>query len=144
MHEMILAMPNGYDTQIGLAGSVLSGGQRQRVGLARAMYGNPKLVVLDEPNASLDAEGELSLLRAMAYLKQTGVTTVVITHKINLLANVDKLLVMQNGLVAMFGPREAVLQQLMQNQQQAVQAQSQAAAPAQAVAAQSDKEVPHG
>jgi ABC-type protease/lipase transport system fused ATPase/permease subunit len=104
-------------------------------------------VVLDEPNASLDAEGEMSLLRAMAYLKQVKVTTVVITHKINLLANVDKLLVMQNGTVAMFGPRDAVLQQLMQNQQQqTVQAQP----PAEetqtptAVAAQTDPEVANG
>jgi PrtD family type I secretion system ABC transporter len=142
MHEMILAMPNGYDTQIGMAGGVLSGGQRQRVGLARAMYGNPKLVVLDEPNASLDADGEVSLLRSMGYLKQTGVTTVVITHKINLLANVDKLLVMQNGTVALFGPRDAVLQQLMQNQQQAVQAQAAQAQPP--VAAQANQEVTHG
>lgn len=142
MHDMILTMPNGYDTQIGMAGGVLSGGQRQRIGLARAMYGNPKLVVLDEPNASLDAEGEASLLRAMAYLKQTGVTTVVITHKINLLANVDKLLVMQNGTVAMFGPRDAVLQKLMESQQQAIQAQTAAAQPP--VAKQTNQEVAHG
>lgn len=142
MHEMILTMPNGYDTQIGMAGGVLSGGQRQRVGLARAMYGNPKLVVLDEPNASLDADGEVSLLRAMGYLKQTGVTTVVITHKINLLANVDKLLVMQNGAVALFGPRDAVLQKLMENQQQAVQAQAAQTQPP--VAAQANQEVARG
>jgi ABC-type protease/lipase transport system fused ATPase/permease subunit len=117
LHGMILNMPKGYDTYIGDNGAVLSGGQRQRIGLARALYGDPKLVVLDEPNASLDDEGERALLQAMAYLKQLGTTVVVITHKVSLLAGVDKLLVMQDGALAVFGPREGVLQHLLQQQQ---------------------------
>ena len=110
-------MPKGYDTYIGDNGAVLSGGQRQRIGLARAMYGDPKLIVLDEPNASLDSEGELALLQAMAYLKQLGTTLVIITHKVSLLSNVDKLLVMQDGALAVFGPRDGVMQHLLQQQQ---------------------------
>ncbi len=118
LHSMILNMPNGYDTYIGDNGAVLSGGQRQRIGLARALYGDPKLVVLDEPNASLDEEGERALLQAMAYLKQLGTTVAIITHKVSLLANVDKLLVMHDGALAVFGPREGVLQHLLQQQQE--------------------------
>ncbi len=141
LHGMILQMPKGYDTYIGEGGSVLSGGQRQRIGLARALYGDPKLVVLDEPNASLDSDGELALLQAMAYMKQMGTTVVVITHKVSLLANVDKLLVMQDGALALFGPREGVLQHLLQQQQAqqaaAQQAAQQAAQPAQAIEEQS-------
>ena len=128
VHDMVLRMPDGYDTQIGEGGAVLSGGQRQRIGLARALFGNPKLVVLDEPNASLDDAGELALLQAMAYLKQLGSTVVVVTHKVSLLANVDKLLVMQDGALALFGPREAVLAHLIQRQQEAQQ-QGQGEAP---------------
>lgn len=125
LHEMILRMPKGYDTYIGESGAVLSGGQRQRIGLARALYGDPKLVVLDEPNASLDNDGELALLQAMAYMKQLGTTVVVITHKVSLLSNVDKLLVMQDGALAVFGPRDGVLQHLAQQQQQAAAAAQQ-------------------
>jgi len=125
LHEMILRMPKGYDTYIGEQGAVLSGGQRQRIGLARALYGDPKLVVLDEPNASLDTEGEQALLMAMAYLKRMGTTVVVITHKVSLLSNVDKLLVMQDGALAVFGPRDGVLQHLAQQQQKAAAAQQQ-------------------
>ncbi|MDD5104208.1 MAG: type I secretion system permease/ATPase [Desulfuromonadaceae bacterium] len=128
LHEMILKMPKGYDTYIGDNGAVLSGGQRQRIGLARALYGDPKLVVLDEPNASLDNEGEAALLQAMAYLKQMGTTVVVITHKVSLLSNVDKLLVLQDGALAVFGPRDGVLQHLVQQQQKQQQAQQQTAA----------------
>jgi PrtD family type I secretion system ABC transporter len=131
LHEMILHMPRGYDTNIGESGAVLSGGQRQRIGLARALYGTPKLVVLDEPNASLDSDGELALLQAMAYMKQLGTTVVIITHKVSLLSNVDKLLVMQDGTLAVFGPREGVLQHLLQQQQQAQQQQAQQQAAAQ-------------
>jgi len=122
---MILNMPKGYDTYIGDNGAVLSGGQRQRIGLARALYGDPKLVVLDEPNASLDEEGERALLQAMAHLKQLGTTVVVITHKVSLLAGVDKLLVMQDGALAVFGPREGVLQHLLQQQQKQQKQQKQ-------------------
>jgi PrtD family type I secretion system ABC transporter len=125
LHEMILNMPKGYDTYIGNNGMVLSGGQRQRIGLARAMYGDPKLIVLDEPNASLDNEGELALLQAMGYLKQMGTTVVVITHKVSLLSNVDKLLLMSDGAMAMFGPREGVMKQLLEQQQKQLQQQQQ-------------------
>ena len=126
LHEMILKMPKGYDTFIGDQGAVLSGGQRQRIGLARAMYGDPKLVVLDEPNASLDNDGETALLMAMAHLKKMGTTVIIITHKVSLLSNVDKLLVMQDGAIAGFGPRDAVLQSLAEHQQKARQALQQA------------------
>jgi PrtD family type I secretion system ABC transporter len=118
LHDMILRMPKGYDTYIGDNGEVLSGGQRQRIGLARALYGEPKLVVLDEPNASLDMEGEQALLQAIANLKLMGVTVIVITHKISLLTCVDKLLVVHDGVTVAFGPRAEVLQNLLQQQQQ--------------------------
>lgn len=137
LHEMILRMPKGYDTYIGEQGTVLSGGQRQRIGLARALYGDPKIIVLDEPNASLDAEGEQALLMAMAYMKRLGTTVVVITHKVSLLSNVDKLAVLQDGALAIFGPRDGVLQHLSQQQQQA---QQQAVAAQQKVAQQTDQQ----
>ena len=114
MHEIILRMPNGYDTQIGEGGMILSGGQRQRLGLARALYGNPKVLVLDEPNSSLDTAGEMALVEALLHLKRTGKTTIIITHNPNFLQHVDKLLVMQNGEAAAFGPKELVLAQIPQ------------------------------
>jgi PrtD family type I secretion system ABC transporter len=117
LHELILQMPKGYDTYIGENGAVLSGGQRQRIGLARALYGDPKLVILDEPNASLDSDGEDALLQAMAQLKQMGTTLVMITHKVSLLSNVEKLLVLRDGAVAAFGPQQAVMQQLAEQRQ---------------------------
>jgi ATP-binding cassette subfamily C protein EexD len=109
MHDMILHMPNGYDAQIGDGGVTLSGGQRQRIGLARALYGSPRFVVLDEPNANLDADGEVALNIALAELKTSRTTTVIISHKISLLAMVDKLLVLKDGAQLMYGPRDAVL-----------------------------------
>lgn len=130
LHEIILTMPKGYDTYIGDQGAVLSGGQRQRIGLARALYGDPKLVVLDEPNASLDTEGELALLQAMAHLKRMGTTLVVITHKVSLLA-VDKLLIIKEGALVALGPRDSILQQLQQQQQQQLQQQQQPQPPGQ-------------
>jgi len=117
VHEMILALPNGYDTDIGEAGRNLSGGQRQRVGLARALYGDPKLVILDEPNSNLDDAGEAALMNALAQLRNRKVTTIMVTHKVSMLAAVNKILVLAAGQVAMFGPRDEVLGRLMQQRQ---------------------------
>lgn len=119
LHELILQMPNGYDTQIGEGGTVLSGGQRQRIGFARALYGNPKILILDEPNASLDTAGEQALVNAMAHLKREGTTTIFITHNPHFINNVSKLLVMQNGALAAFGPKDWVMAQLNKATQQA-------------------------
>ena len=112
VHEMILQLPQGYDTVIGGAGGVLSGGQRQRIGLARAVYGSPKLMVLDEPNSNLDDQGEKELVEAINRIKQMGCTVVVITHRTMVLQCVDKILVMKAGLAAAFGPKDQVLASL--------------------------------
>jgi ATP-binding cassette subfamily C protein EexD len=113
VHEMVLQLPQGYDTVIGGAGGVLSGGQRQRIGLARAGYGSPKLMVLDEPNSNLDDQGEKELVEAINRIKQMGCTVIVITHRTMVLQCVDKILVMKDGLAAAFGPRDPVLASLM-------------------------------
>jgi len=107
-HETILALPEGYDTPVGDAGAALSGGQRQRIALARALYGEPRLVVLDEPDASLDSAGEAALRAALAELKARGVTIVLITHNPALTSSLDKLLVLRAGALDMFGPSAAV------------------------------------
>ena len=112
MHEMILRLPEGYDTLIGEGGGNLSGGQRQGIGLARALFGQPKLVVLDEPNSNLDAEGEQALIRMMQKLKSGGTTLVVIAHRPNILGQVDKVMFLRNGRVEAFGPRQEVMQRL--------------------------------
>lgn len=109
IHEMILRFPRGYNTQIGEAGGILSGGQRQRLGLARAMYGNPALLVLDEPNANLDDAGERSLLEAVNDLRKAGKTVILITHRPSVLAVADLLAVMQQGKIVHCGPRDEVL-----------------------------------
>ncbi len=112
VHEMILQLPQGYDTVIGGAGGVLSGGQRQRIGLARAVYGNPRLLVLDEPNSNLDDQGEKELVEAIERVKAQGSTVIIITHRKMVLACVDKILVMKEGLAVGYGPKDEVLASL--------------------------------
>lgn len=112
VHELILQLPNAYDTVIGPSGGALSGGQRQRIGLARALYENPSLIVLDEPNSNLDEAGEVALYKALQLLKEQGKTVLIISHRPGILAQVDKILVMLGGAVAMFGDRQQVLAKL--------------------------------
>jgi ATP-binding cassette subfamily C exporter for protease/lipase len=109
LHDMILRFPKGYDTPIGEAGSLLSGGQRQRIGLARAIYGNPRLVVLDEPNANLDDAGEAALFKTIQQLKAKGSTVFLITHRPGAISVADRLLILRDGQVMADGPRDAVI-----------------------------------
>ena len=109
VHEMILRLPEGYDTPIGTAGTVLSGGQRQRIGLARAIYDNPVFVVLDEPNSNLDEQGELALLKTVEELKKSGTTVVIITHRPNILKVTNKILIMNTGKVERYASTEEIL-----------------------------------
>lgn len=113
VHELILRMPKGYDTDVGEGGVVLSAGQRQRIGLARSMVGDPAFMVLDEPNASLDAEGEEALMRAIEAMKAKGSTIVVISHKPGIFRAADKLLVLRDGRIDLFGPKDQVMARLM-------------------------------
>ncbi|WP_178861462.1 type I secretion system permease/ATPase [Thiomicrorhabdus cannonii] len=116
VHEMILRLPNGYDTVLlGNAGG-LSGGQRQRIGLARALYDGPKLIILDEPNSNLDDQGEKALGEALDHLKQAGITAVLISHRKQILKHVDKVLLMAQGQLRGFGPRDDVLSALQNGQ----------------------------
>ena len=143
VHTMVLGLSKGYDTQIGEHGAALSGGQRQRIGLARALYGDPRLVVLDEPNSNLDEEGEQQLARAVLNLKQRKATVVLVTHKPSILNIVDNIIVMQEGQIALSGPRQAVLEKLaaMRHQQeQAAQARVQQEKLAQQQALQKQQE----
>jgi PrtD family type I secretion system ABC transporter len=111
-HEMILGLPKGYDTEIGDYGHSLSGGQSQRIGIARALYGDPRFVLLDEPNSNLDSVGEDALLVTLAVLKKEGVTVVIVAHRPSILQNVDKMLVLRaGGTVDIFGARADVMQQ---------------------------------
>jgi len=109
IHEMILRLPDGYETDIGPGGATLSGGQRQRIGLARAMYGDPNLIVLDEPNANLDEAGQAALVDTIKSIKERGATLVLVTHSAAMLRQADKLLILAEGRVKQFGPRDAVL-----------------------------------
>jgi ATP-binding cassette subfamily C exporter for protease/lipase len=118
---MILRFPKGYDTPMGEAGGLLSGGQRQRIALARAVYGEPALIVLDEPNANLDDEGEAALVRAVQSLKAKGKTVVLISHRPNILSVADRLLILHEGIVQASGPRDGVLAAL-QKQRDAAKA----------------------
>ena len=117
LHELIMSMPQSYNSPIGRDGTMLSGGQRQRVGLARALYGKPVFVVLDEPNSSLDEAGDAALAGAIAALKQLGTTFVVMTHRSSILSVADKILLMREGAQQAFGPRDEVLAALQQKAQ---------------------------
>ena len=123
LHELIMSLPQGYDSPVGRDGAMLSGGQRQRVGLARAIYGDPVFVVLDEPNSSLDEEGDAALANAIQVMKSRGTTFVVMTHRTSVLAVADKMLVLRDGQMQAFGPRDEVLAALQKAAQQ-VQAQA--------------------
>ena len=114
VHDLIVSLPEGYNSPVGRDGTMLSGGQRQRVGLARALYGKPVFVVLDEPNSSLDEAGDTALAHAISALKQLGTTFVVMTHRTSVLGVADKMLIMRDGAQQAFGPRDEVLAALQQ------------------------------
>jgi ABC-type protease/lipase transport system fused ATPase/permease subunit len=114
VHELILSFPEGYDTAIGEGGALLSAGQRQRIGLARALYGNPALVVLDEPNANLDAAGEAAVVAAVQHARQSGSTVIIIAHRPSAIAALDQLMMLREGRVVALGPKEEVLEKVTQ------------------------------
>ncbi|WP_244481055.1 ATP-binding cassette domain-containing protein [Methylobacterium sp. Leaf102] len=113
VHDLILRLPEGYDTRIGDGGAGLSAGQRQRIGLARALYGDPFLVILDEPNANLDAEGENALTEAILGVRRRGGLCIVIAHRPSALAAVDLILMMAEGRAQAFGPKDEVLKRVL-------------------------------
>ena len=131
VHDMVLHMPKGYDTLLGDGGAGLSGGQKQRLGLARAMYGDPALLVLDEPNSNLDDVGEAALLKAVHDMRLRGKTVVLITHRTSAIAATTKLLLLRDGIAAMFGPTNQVLAALNEQNQKQIEAQRAAQQPAQ-------------
>ena len=133
VHEMILQLPEGYDTVIGSEGINLSGGQRQRIGLARAIYGSPRLIVLDEPNSNLDDVGERALAVALQKIKETGATVFIISHRPSILSRLDRIMVMAGGTISMYGAREQVIAELAQQQAKAQQRVAPAAPAAPAV-----------
>ena len=116
-HDLILRLADGYETELGPHGMFLSAGQRQRIGLARALYGNPRLVVLDEPNSNLDQEGEQALINAINQIKREGTTVVLVSHRSSLLQPVDKLAVLRDGILEKFGDRDEVLREMGQRHQ---------------------------
>jgi len=113
VHDIVLRLPSGYETQIGEGGAMLSGGQRQRIALARALYGDPFLLVLDEPNSNLDVEGEKALTAAIINVRLRGGIAIVITHRANVLMAVDKIMILNEGRVQAFGPRERLIPQVV-------------------------------
>lgn len=117
-HELILQLPGGYDYQLGLGGRGLSGGQAQRIALARALFRSPKYLMLDEPNSNLDAEGDQRLVQSLERVKQSGTTVLIVAHRLSVLPIIDRLLVLQNGRLTMFGPRDEVLRQIAPQQSQ--------------------------
>ncbi|MGZ8289737.1 MAG: type I secretion system permease/ATPase [Telluria sp.] len=136
VHEMILHLPEGYDTKLGDGGAGLSGGQKQRLGLARAMYGDPSVIVLDEPNSNLDDAGEAALVQAVRDLRERGKTIILITHRTSAISVTSKLLLMREGSVHMFGPTEKVLAALNESNQKQLQAAKAAQAAQAQIAAQ--------
>ncbi len=108
-HEMILALPQGYDTQLGSYGTYLSAGQRQRIGLARALFGNPALVVLDEPNSNLDRLGDEALASAVNGMRKRGQAVVLVSHRVQAISQADTLLYIDRGIQRAFGPRNEVM-----------------------------------
>lgn len=122
IHDMVLRFPEGYDTNVGPGGAGLSGGQMQRIALARALYGSPNFIVLDEPNSNLDDAGERSLVQSLVQLRQRKATVVVVSHRTSILQATTKLLVMSDGRLALFGPTQQVLERLQQNQPKPPQA----------------------
>ena len=112
VHEMILKLPKGYETDIGIWGSNISAGQRQRIALARAFYGDVKFVVLDEPNSNLDQEGEAALVNCLKFAKEKKITVLIISHRQQVLEAVDKILVLYDGEAKFFGLRDEVLEKL--------------------------------
>jgi ABC-type protease/lipase transport system fused ATPase/permease subunit len=112
-HEMILRLPSGYDTDIGLGGAYLSAGQRQRIGLARALFANPNLIILDEPNSNLDGPGEQALQSAIAAAKARGATVIIIAHRPNAIVHCTKLMVIDDGKIREFGPADEVLAKVL-------------------------------
>jgi ATP-binding cassette subfamily C protein EexD len=114
VHEMILKLPQGYDTQIGVGGAILSGGQRQRIALARAVYNYPRIVILDEPNSNLDDIGEKALVNAIAELKKHAITVILVTHRPAILGITNKILLLREGILQLYGTRDEVLTALSQ------------------------------
>ena len=113
VHEMVLRLPNGYETRVGDGGSELSAGQRQRIALARALYGDPFLLVLDEPNSNLDADGEKALIKAMLKVKARGGIVIVVAHRPSVLSAADKVAAVSGGQLAAFGPKDEVLRKVL-------------------------------
>jgi ATP-binding cassette subfamily C exporter for protease/lipase len=129
LHDFIMSLPLGYESPVGRDGAMFSGGQRQRVALARAIYGDPVLVVLDEPNSSLDDAGDAALSTAILELKARGTTFVIMTHRTSVLAVSDKMLILQDGVMQAFGPRDDVLAALKKANEQAAAAAQTASQP---------------